>query len=76
MFENIWEDKKNMDEDTKVSQVAITFRNHALDWFMILVVNIPQGSPKSITDARKTLDNKFQQPSSEDQYMNDMIEIK
>jgi hypothetical protein len=76
MFENIWEDKKIMDEDTKVSQVAITFTNHALDWFMILVVNIPQESPKSIAYARKTLDNKIQRPNSEDEYMNDMIEIK
>jgi hypothetical protein len=31
MFENIWEEKKIMDEDTKVAQVVITFRNHALD---------------------------------------------
>jgi hypothetical protein len=41
--ENIWEAKQITDEDTKVAQLEITFRNHALDWFMSLVVNNPQG---------------------------------
>jgi len=39
-------------------------------------VNNPQGEPTIITDVTKELINEFQWPSSEDQYMNEMIEIK
>jgi hypothetical protein len=31
IYENIWEAKKITDEDTKLAQLAITFRDHALD---------------------------------------------
>ena len=73
----IWEGigKLNRSE-TKVAQLAVTFKNRALDWFMFLVVNNPQGSPTTIADVKKALINEFQQPSSKDQYMNEMIEIK
>jgi hypothetical protein len=39
IFENIWEAKKITNEDTKVMQLAITFRDHALYWYMSFVVN-------------------------------------
>jgi hypothetical protein len=65
-----------MDEETKVSQLPITLKNHALDWFMILAVNIPQGALITITNVKKALINEFQRTSLEYQYMNDMIEIK
>jgi hypothetical protein len=58
--ENIWEAKQIMDEDTKVAQLAITFRNYALDWFMSLAVNSPQGAPTTIADVKKALINEFQ----------------
>jgi hypothetical protein len=74
--ENIWIAKQIKDEDTKVAQLAIKFRDCALDWYMGLAVNIPQGTPTTITDAKKTLINEFKRPSSEDQFMNEMIEIK
>jgi hypothetical protein len=48
-----------MDEDTKVAQLTITFKNCALDWFMSLAVNIPQGTPKTIIDVKKALINEF-----------------
>jgi hypothetical protein len=51
--ENIWEEKKITDEYTKLVQLAIMLRDHALDWYMSLDTN-----------------------SSEDQYMNEMIEIR
>jgi hypothetical protein len=58
--ENIWEAKQVTDEDTKVAHLAITFRNRALDWFMSLAVNNPQGTPKTIADVKKALINEFQ----------------
>jgi hypothetical protein len=74
--EKIWEAKKITDEDTNLTQLSITLRDHALDWYMSLDVNSPQGVPKTITDMKKLLVNEFQKPSSEDQYMNEMIEIR
>jgi hypothetical protein len=74
--EKIWEAKKITDEDTKLTQLAITLRDHTLDWYMSLDVNSPQGVPKTIADVKKLLVNEFQKPNSEDQYMNEMIEIR
>jgi hypothetical protein len=74
--EKIWEAKKITDEDTKLAQLAITLRDRALDWYMSLVVNSPPGVTRTIADVKKLLINEFQKPSSEDQYMNEMIEIR
>jgi hypothetical protein len=43
---------------------------------MILTTNNPPGTTKTIVDIKKLLINEFQNPSSEDQYMNEMIEIR
>jgi hypothetical protein len=74
--ENIWEEKQITDEDTKLAQLAITLRDHALDWYMSLAANSPPGTTRMIGDIKKLLINEFQKPSSEDQYMNEMIEIR
>jgi hypothetical protein len=74
--ENIWEAKQITDEDTKLAQLDITLRDCALDWYMSLVVNSPPGTTRTIADVNKLLINEFQKPSSEDQYMNEMIEIR
>jgi hypothetical protein len=58
--ENIWATKKIIDEDTKVVQLSITLKNHALDWFMSHVVNNPQGAPTIVIDVKKELINEFQ----------------
>jgi hypothetical protein len=43
---------------------------------MGLTVNNPQVAPTTIADVKKDLINEFQKPSSEDQFMNEMIDIK
>jgi hypothetical protein len=63
-------------EETKVAQLAITFKNHTRDWFMSLAMNNPQGTPKTVVEMKKTQMNDFQRPSSKDQYVNKMIQIK
>jgi hypothetical protein len=68
--------KQITDEDTKLAQLAITLRDHALDWYMSLATNNPPGTTRTIADIKKLLINEFQKPSSEDQYMNEMIEIR
>jgi hypothetical protein len=57
-------------------QLAITLRDHALDWYMSLDVNSAPGMTRTLTNIKKLLINEFQKPSSEDQYMNEMIEIR
>ena len=56
-------------------QLAITLRDRALDWYMSLDVNSPLGVTRTIADVKQLLINEFQNPNSENQYMNEMIEI-
>jgi hypothetical protein len=65
--ENILEEKQITDEDTKLTQLSIMLRDHALDWYMILVENNPLGTTRTIGDIKKLLINEFQKPTSEDQ---------
>jgi hypothetical protein len=74
--ENIWEAKQITDEDTKLSQLAITLRDHTLNWYMSLATNNPPGTTITIANIKKLLINEFQKPSLEDHYMNEMIEIR
>jgi hypothetical protein len=55
---------------------SITLGNHALDCYMSLAANSPPRTTRMIVDIKNLLINKFYKPSSEDQYMNEMIEIK
>jgi len=43
---------------------------------MSLDVNSPLGKTQTITDVKKLLINEFHKPSSKDQYMNEIIEIR
>jgi hypothetical protein len=72
----IWEAKQITDEDTKIVQLSITLRDYTLDWYMILDVNNPPGMTRTLTYVKKLLINELEKPSSEDQYMNEMIEIR
>jgi hypothetical protein len=74
--EKIWESKQITDKDTKLAPLEITLNDHALDWYMSLATNNPPGTTIMIADIKKLLINEFQKPSSEDQYMNEMIEIR
>jgi hypothetical protein len=74
--EKIWEAKPITYEDTKILQLDIMLRDCALDWYMRLVVNNPPGTTRTIADIKNLLINEFHKPSSEEQYMNEMIEIR
>jgi hypothetical protein len=43
---------------------------------MSLATNNPPRTTRTIADIKKPLINEFQKPSSEDHYMNEMIEIR
>jgi hypothetical protein len=76
IYKNIWESNKITNKDTKLAQLAITLRDCALDWYMSLATNSPPGTTRMIVDIKKLLINEFHKPSSEDQYMNEIIEIR
>jgi hypothetical protein len=60
----IWEAKQIIDEDTKLTQLAITLRYRALDWYMSLDINNAPGMTMTLVDIKKLLINDFQKPSS------------
>jgi hypothetical protein len=72
----IWEAKQITDEDTKIAQLAIMLRDCALYWYMSLDMKNAPGMMRTLADIKKLLINEFQKPSSEDQYMNKIIEIR
>jgi hypothetical protein len=74
--ENIWEQKQITDEDTKLVYLDIMLRDCTRDWHMSLAANTPPGTTRMISYVKKLLINEFQNPISEDQYMNEMIEIR
>jgi hypothetical protein len=57
--ERIWEAKRVTDEATKVAQLAITFRNRAMDWYMNLAVNNPQGVLTTVAKIKQALITEF-----------------
>jgi hypothetical protein len=57
--ENIWEEKKIIDKDTKITQLAITIRDRAMDWYMILATKSPSRTTRMIMDIRRLLINEF-----------------
>jgi len=71
----IWKAKTITDDDKKIVQLSIMLRDLALDWYMSLYVKNPPGVTSTIADMKKLLVNEFHKPNSEDQYMNEMIEI-
>jgi hypothetical protein len=56
--------------------LEIPFRDRELDWYMGLIINNSTRTPTTIEEVKKQLINEFQKPSSEDQFMNEIVEIK
>jgi hypothetical protein len=76
IYENIWVAKRITDEDTKVAHLVITFKDRAIDWYMGISTNNPTGKPTTVAYVKRQLINEFQKPSSKDQFMKEMTEIK
>jgi hypothetical protein len=72
----IWEEKEIADENTKLVQLAITLRDCTLNWYMSLDANSEPQTTRTLKEIKKLLINDFQNPISEDKYMNEMIQIR
>jgi len=66
IYEKIWEEKQIIDKDTKLAQISIALRDHALDWYMSLDTNNPPRTTRMIVDIKKLLINEFHKTSLED----------
>jgi hypothetical protein len=56
---NIWEEKKIAGEDTKLVQLEITLRDHALDLYMSLDTNSAPGMTRTLVEIKNILINEF-----------------
>jgi hypothetical protein len=61
-----WEAKQINNEDTKLAQLVITLRDHALDWHMSIDTNSAPRMTRTLVDIKKLLINEFQKLSLED----------
>jgi hypothetical protein len=59
-----------------MAELEITLRDRALDWYISLATNNPPWTTRTIADIKKLLINEFHNMSLEDQYKNEMIEIR
>jgi hypothetical protein len=57
--ENICEDKWITNEDTKLAELDIMLRDHALDWYMSLAANSVPGTTRMIGYIKNLLINEF-----------------
>jgi hypothetical protein len=72
----IWTAKNVQDEATKIVQLAMTFRGHALLWYMKYQTTTPAGQSRTLEEIGQALLKEFQKPKSESQYITEMKEIK
>ena len=63
LCEAIWSIKQVQDDDTKRGQLATTFRDRALTWFMKFSTSTQQ--PKTIQEIEDELKKEFKKPKSE-----------
>jgi RNase P/RNase MRP subunit POP5 len=68
--------KRVTDDAEKVVQLAIMFRNHALDWYIHVEVKNTQGVSGTVKEIKHAFIIDFQRPKLEDQFMNEMIEVR
>lgn len=73
-YEVVWSIKQIQDDDTKREQLATTFRDRALTWFMKFSTSTQQ--PKTIQEIKDELKKEFKKPKSESQCMTELKEIK
>jgi hypothetical protein len=60
----------------KIAQLAMTFRDCALLWYMKYQTTTPVGQTRTLADVRQALLKEFQKPKSESQCITELKEIK
>ena len=74
LCEAVWNIKQVHNDDTKRAQLATTFRDRALTWFMKFSTSTQQ--PKTIQEIKDELKKEFKKPKSESQCITELKEIK
>jgi len=63
LCEAVWNIKQVHNDDTKKAQLATTFRDRSLTWFMKFSTSTQQ--PKTIQEIKDELKKEFKKPKSE-----------
>jgi uncharacterized protein len=68
--------KNVQDDDAKIAQLEMTFKDHTLLWYMKYQSIAPMGQARTLVDIRQALLKEFQKPKSESQCITKLKEIK
>jgi hypothetical protein len=68
--------KNVQDDDTKITQLVMTFKDRALLWYMKYESIAHVGQDRTLVDIRKALLKEFQKPKSKSQCITKLKEIK
>jgi hypothetical protein len=74
--ETTWTVKNIQDDDAKIAQLEMTFKDHTLLWYMKYHTTTPMGQTRTLVDVRQALLKELQKPKSESQCITEMKEIK
>jgi hypothetical protein len=74
--DTIWTVKNVQDDDVKIVQLEMTFRDHALLWYMKYHNTTPVGQTRTLAEVRQALLKEFQKPKSQSQCITELKEIK
>ena len=76
LCEVMWTSRQTVDDTIKKSQLVITLRGRALDWYMRFML-VPQGGTrKKLDEIYEGLFEEFKKPKSKAQYIIELKEIK
>ena len=76
LCEAVWTVKQVFDEDIRKDQLEITFQGCALYWYMKFMQVSTSNQHKTLAETRTELNEEFQQPKYESQYITEIKEIK
>ena len=74
LCEAVWNIKQVQNDDTKKAQLATTFRDRALTWFMKFLTSMQQSI--TIQEIKAKLKKEFKKPKLESQCITEIKEIK
>ena len=74
--EAIWTMKQINDPNVCITQLATTFRDRALVWYMKYQSTTAQGATRALDEIKRDLIAEFKKPKSESQCITELKEIK
>jgi len=70
--EAIWTAKQIQDQNAQIAQLATTFRDRSLVWYMKFQTTIPTGHTRTLAEIKTALILEFKKPKSESQCITEL----